>query len=119
MLHGRCDRCANHVSVLHERKPSLESVGPRTSFVQQIGTITSWIFTWGIVLLIPKCPACLAAYVACGTGIGLSVSTAGYVRLGLLAACAATLAFLTQRLVRQRVVTWRARERPFRGEPRV
>ncbi|HEX3092692.1 MAG TPA: hypothetical protein VHW72_08735 [Candidatus Angelobacter sp.] len=44
-----------------------------------------------ILALLPKCPACFAAYVALGTGISLSVAAASVLRTLLIGACAATL----------------------------
>ncbi len=37
-----------------------------------------------ILVLVPKCPACLAAHVTLWTGLGLSLSTATYLRWVLL-----------------------------------
>ena len=53
-----------------------------------------WLIPGITLVLIPKCPLCFAAYVAIGTGIGLSVPTATYLRIALLVLCISSLCYL-------------------------
>lgn len=54
-----------------------------------------------ILLLMPKCPACVAAYIALATGLSLSFSGAAFLRTSVLVLCGILLAFaVTGLLVR-------------------
>jgi hypothetical protein len=65
-----------------------------------------WIAPGVGLVLIPKCPMCVAAYVAAITGLGVSMPVAAGIRLGLMTVCITALAFVatrtTVRLARSR-----------------
>jgi hypothetical protein len=53
-----------------------------------------------ILAVLPKCPACLAAYIAVGTGIGFPLTAATYLRMLLIGVCVASLTFFLVKAIR-------------------
>ena len=68
----------------------------------------------GVLLaLMPKCPMCLAAYVALCTGFTMSCSSAHILMRSLTALCLGALALCAV----WRVVSWRQNKQPFKLQP--
>jgi hypothetical protein len=60
-----------------------------------------WIAPSAILALMPKCPMCLAGYVALWTGLGLSFPAAAWFRTILIALCIASLALVAAFRIRR------------------
>jgi len=50
-----------------------------------------WVVPSAILALLPKCPVCVAMYVALFSGVGISLTSAAFLRTSLLIVCAAAL----------------------------
>jgi hypothetical protein len=56
-----------------------------------------WLVPGATLALLPKCPACVAGYVALATGVGVSFSTAAYIRMAVVVGCVGVLMFVAAR----------------------
>jgi hypothetical protein len=85
---------------------SQDHTHPPASRWRRVREIAGWIVPGAMLALLPKCPVCLAAYVALATGIGLSLPTARFLRATILILCVSALLLLvgcrTRRFFHQR-----------------
>lgn len=77
----------------------------RATGLRRSGAAARWLGPGALLLLMPKCPACLAGYVALWTGLGLSFTAAEHLRTGLIVACIGLLGYAAVRTL----IAWRRR----------
>ena len=77
---------------------------PTRSKVRRAKDAGEWGAPTLVLFLLPKCPICVAVYVATFTGIGLSIEAATWVRNSMLAVCVLAVVLLAARLLRRYLV---------------
>ena len=60
----------------------------------------AWVIPSAFLAVLPKCPACVAAYMAAGTGLTLTMSAASSMRVLLIVFCGSVLSILAVRRMR-------------------
>ena len=86
-----------------QRKPRAEDgARQQKTFLRGVRKASGWVLPGAVLALLPKCPMCLAAYVALCTRFTISNSSAHILMRALTALCIGTLALLVGR----RVVNW-------------
>jgi len=86
-------------------KPSAPKLGEGqrpTGLLGRAWQNIQWLFPVTLLVLMPKCPLCVVAYVALFTGIGITVSTAGWIQILMPVLCLSLLAYLAVRHWRRR-----------------
>ncbi len=84
-----------------EQTPLPEQLMPRRSAYAAGRKFLAVLVPGLLWALIPKCPACLAAYIALATGLSVSVSVASQLRYGLIVVFLATASVLAWSLMRR------------------
>ena len=85
----------------------------RKTWLRRARGVAGLILPGALLALMPKCPMCLAAYVAVCTGFTISCSSAHILMRSLTALCIGTLALCVVR----RVVNYRHNKQTFNLQP--
>jgi len=66
----------------------------KRSSARAVGRVAKWIVPGVVLAAMPKCPLCLAAYVALFTGFGISLAAANFAWWFVAISCVAVLLYL-------------------------
>jgi len=62
---------------------------------RSIRQTAGWLAPAAILAVLPKCPLCVVAWVAAGTGLGLSLAAATYLRTLVILLCVLAMGFVS------------------------
>jgi hypothetical protein len=89
----------------------MEGSPPTPSLARRCAAGARWIVPAGILALLPKCPACIVAYLAISSGIGISITTAIYLRMALVMLSVASLCYFAGSYGHGVITWWRSTQR--------
>lgn len=95
--HCNCDNTERPLPTIENQQGKTKSKKRFVNWLKM--TVPAFIF-----IIIPKCPVCLAGYIALISGVSLSITTAGYVRIGLMMICVLSLTWFIIRQVSRYVM---------------
>ena len=75
---------------------------PKSRLARRFWGITGGLFPGIILAILPKCPLCLAAWIAAGTGVGLSAAAASNLRTVAIILSLAPLLYAVGRVTKNR-----------------
>lgn len=91
--------CCGGSAVAVAGSPALTASTRRSSVGRRMLEFAGWLIPGTLLAFFPKCPLCVAGYVALATGLGVSLAAATFLRWTLLVLCIAALAFMASRRV--------------------
>lgn len=90
----RCNYATHDANGISTEQKNCSVVG------RTVKAFAQWLIPGVTLMLIPKCPVCLAGYIALFTGVSLSLTTAAWLRGLLILLCLTTLVLLLVRKLR-------------------
>jgi hypothetical protein len=85
-------------------EPTQGAGGGRRSngLLRRAWEMTQWLCPTVAMIMIPKCPMCVAADIAIFSGLGVSVKTARWIQILMLCLCGISIVYLAIRYFRRR-----------------
>jgi len=90
IIHCHCKEASDSAS---EKAQTINNDRKPPTFVRRYLGNTRWMVPGVVLAILPKYPICLAGYIAIATGVGLSITTATYLRMLLIILCVASLLY--------------------------